>query len=493
MGLNKLVVRATSAHTATVIFIHGLGDSGAGWQPVAQILSRTLPHVKFVLPHAPEQPVTLNGGFRMPSWYDIRSLDKIASNEDEDGMNVSMRKINELIREEIDSGIPANRIVLGGFSQGGAMTLFTGLQSEMRLAGLAVLSGYMPVRERLIARATDASKQVPIFHGHGTADEVVLYQYGEMTSNLLQQKGYNVDFHSYNHMGHATCNEELPSNRLQFLQAKQQSLSAKARRDIALLLENGKLASAEIRVESIIRDDLHIEAMEIVELFCELLHARAAIIDQSTELDKGLCEAVHSVIYASSRIQAKELPHIRDILGIKFGKELVKNALVNADELVNAKLLKKLSLDPPAPKLVRLYLKEIAAAYSVDWMPQNGDDDGGGSPSFGFKEPANVATPPEASPAINSDANEADAAKSKDAADQEESSDAGIDQLSPPPTHKALARSTSPVAAKPVPVAATSTPASIKAASSNPQAEPPGKGVPTLEELRRRFDALGEL
>ncbi|KAJ1836403.1 hypothetical protein LPJ63_000327 [Coemansia sp. RSA 2711] len=209
MSLSSAVVRARAAHTASVIFIHGLGDSGYGWEPVAQILSRSLPHVKFVLPHAPEQAVTLNGGFRMPSWYDIRSLDKIAANEDEDGMNASMRKINELVRTEIDAGIPANRIVLGGFSQGGAMALFTGLQSELQLAGLAVLSGYLPVRERIMARATDASKRMPVFHGHGTADEVVLFQYGEMTRDVLKQSGYNVDFHAYNHMGHASCNDEI--------------------------------------------------------------------------------------------------------------------------------------------------------------------------------------------------------------------------------------------------------------------------------------------
>ncbi|KAJ1756083.1 hypothetical protein LPJ77_002708 [Coemansia sp. RSA 2523] len=209
MGLSSVVVRARAAHTGSVIFVHGLGDSGYGWEPVAQKLSRALPHVKFVLPHAPEQPVTLNGGMRMPSWYDIRSLDKIASNEDEDGMNASMRKLNELIRAEIDGGVPANRIVLGGFSQGGAMTLFTGLQSELQLAGLAVLSGYLPMRERIMNRATDASKKVPVFHGHGTADEVVLFQYGEMTRNTLQKSGHSVDFHAYNHMGHSTCDDEI--------------------------------------------------------------------------------------------------------------------------------------------------------------------------------------------------------------------------------------------------------------------------------------------
>ncbi|KAJ2859881.1 hypothetical protein GGH94_005858 [Coemansia aciculifera] len=209
MSLPSVVLKARGPHTASVIFIHGLGDSGHGWASVAQMLARTQPHVKFILPHAPEQPVTLNGGFRMPSWYDIKSLDRIASNEDEAGMNASMMKINELIKSEIDSGIPANRIVLGGFSQGGAMTLFTGLQSEYRFGGLVVLSGYLPIRDRIMARSTDASKSVPIFQAHGTADEVVLYQYGEMTSKELERCKYNVDFRSYNHMGHSTCEDEL--------------------------------------------------------------------------------------------------------------------------------------------------------------------------------------------------------------------------------------------------------------------------------------------
>ncbi|KAJ1661893.1 hypothetical protein IW140_006343 [Coemansia sp. RSA 1813] len=208
-SLPAAIVRASANHTASVIFMHGLGDSGHGWEPVAQILSRSLPHVKFIMPHAPEQAVTVNGGFRMPSWYDIKSLDKIASDEDETGMNASMVRINELIRSEVDAGIPANRIVVGGFSQGAAMALFTGLQSERRFAGLVVLSGYLPVRDRLLARVTDASKRVPVFQGHGTADEVVLYQYGEMTSEVLKKNGFDVDFRAYKYMGHATCNDEI--------------------------------------------------------------------------------------------------------------------------------------------------------------------------------------------------------------------------------------------------------------------------------------------
>ncbi|KAJ2491710.1 hypothetical protein IWW37_002034 [Coemansia sp. RSA 2050] len=209
MSLSSVVLKLRGAHTASVIFIHGLGDSGNGWEPVARMLAHKQPHVKFILPNAPEQPVSLNGGYRMPSWYDIKSLDQIASNEDEPGMNASMMKINELIKAEIDAGIPANRIVLGGFSQGGAMTLFTGLQSEYRFGGLVVLSGYLPIRDRLLTRLTDASKSVPIFQAHGTADQVVQYQYGVMTSKALAENGYNVDFRSYDHMGHSTCDDEL--------------------------------------------------------------------------------------------------------------------------------------------------------------------------------------------------------------------------------------------------------------------------------------------
>ncbi|KAJ2800375.1 hypothetical protein H4S07_005193 [Coemansia furcata] len=167
-----------------------------------------LPHVKSILPHAPEQPVTLNGRLRMPSWYDIvaatsdrdhvsatmgrdsepdlspsprdniKSPDWIASNEDEAGMNASMIKVNERIRSGINSGIPAGRIVQGGFSQDGFMTLFTGSKFEYQPGGLAVLSGYLPIRNRILKRATDASKSVPILQVQGTADKVVLLQYG---------------------------------------------------------------------------------------------------------------------------------------------------------------------------------------------------------------------------------------------------------------------------------------------------------------------------
>ncbi|KAJ2833611.1 hypothetical protein GGI24_000778 [Coemansia furcata] len=164
--------------------------------------------VKFILPYGPEQPIPLNGRFHMPSWYDIKLLDRITSNEDKGGMNAWMMKINKDIKSEIDSGIPAGRIVLGGFSQGGAMTLFAGLQSKYCLGGLTVLSGYLPVRDCILKRAMDVSKSVPIFRAHGTADEVVLFQYGEMTSKALEESEYNVDLRLYNQMSHSSCDDE---------------------------------------------------------------------------------------------------------------------------------------------------------------------------------------------------------------------------------------------------------------------------------------------
>ncbi|KAJ2840450.1 Vacuolar protein sorting-associated protein ist1, partial [Coemansia sp. 'formosensis'] len=325
-----------------------------------------LPWIKFFLSHAPEQPVTLNGKSRMPSWYDIKSLYRIASNKDEAGMNTSMLKINKFIKSEIDSGIPAGRIILGGFSQGDAMTLFAGLQSEYRLSGLAMLSSYLPIRNHSLKRVTDASKSASIFQVHGTADEVVLFQYDEMTSKALEESGYNVDFRpynvdfrSYNHM----VELKLAISRLKLLQAKKSSLNLKARREIAPLLEAGKIESATIRVENIIREDLNVEALEMAELYCELLIARAGLIDQSRTVDPGVSEAVHSLIYASARVEVRELAMLRDMLTAKYGKELVREAMDNAAGLANEKLVRKLSADTPPDSLIKMYLTEIASFY----------------------------------------------------------------------------------------------------------------------------------
>ncbi|KAJ1874110.1 Vacuolar protein sorting-associated protein ist1, partial [Coemansia sp. S17] len=136
---------------------------------------------------------------------------------------------------------------------------------------------------------------------------------------------------------------KLAINRLKLLQVKKSSLNLKARREIAPLLEAGKIESATVRVENIIREDLNVEALEMVELYCELLIARVGLVDQSRTVDPGVSEAVHSVIYASSRVDVRELTMLREMLTAKYGKELVLEAMDNSTGLVNAKLVRKLS------------------------------------------------------------------------------------------------------------------------------------------------------
>ncbi|KAJ1679413.1 hypothetical protein EV182_002103 [Spiromyces aspiralis] len=211
------IIKAAQAHTATMIIVHGLGDSGHGWTHVALYLKRYMPHIKFVLPHAPARRITINGGMAMPGWYDICDLgNNIERKQDEEGMMESRRYIQGLIDEEIRSGIPSDRIVLGGFSQGGAMTLLTGLTCPHKLAGLAVLSGYLPIHKKIFSLSTDQSKSVPIFQVHGEVDQVIDFSLAEQSQVELKKNEYNVEFHKYPDMGHEACQEEV-SHLLTFL------------------------------------------------------------------------------------------------------------------------------------------------------------------------------------------------------------------------------------------------------------------------------------
>ncbi|KAJ2445102.1 hypothetical protein GGF42_006106 [Coemansia sp. RSA 2424] len=124
-------------------------------------------------------------------------------------MNDSMAKINRIIQQEIDSGIPANRIVLGGFGQGGVMALFTGLQSEDQLAGIVMMSGYLPIRDRIMAMTTKVSKHIPIFQSHGALDRTIPFHYGEMASQTLRENGYNIEFHTGRHSEHDFQDNEI--------------------------------------------------------------------------------------------------------------------------------------------------------------------------------------------------------------------------------------------------------------------------------------------
>ncbi|KAK7062169.1 acyl-protein thioesterase 1 [Favolaschia claudopus] len=217
--LKFLTVPALSRHTATVIFLHGLGDTGNGWKPVADMLKRENPHIKWVLPHAPSMPVTGNGGMMMPAWFDIYSF-QLDTREDQAGMLKTVHSVNQLITAEVDAGIPANRIVLGGFSQGGAMTLLTGLSAERKLAGLVVLSSWLPMQEKIKAMVSDHAPSVPIFWGQGTDDPLVRPSLAERSAKFVQEhlrfpvttpdgelKG--VSYNTYEGVGHSTNMKEL--------------------------------------------------------------------------------------------------------------------------------------------------------------------------------------------------------------------------------------------------------------------------------------------
>ncbi|QRV72699.1 carbohydrate esterase family 1 protein [Ceratobasidium sp. AG-Ba] len=210
-ALKFITLPARTTHTATIIFSHGLGDTGEGWRPVAHMLGSQLPHVKWILPHAVEMPVTVNGGMVMPAWFDIFSLGKSDDREDEEGILRSSAAINQLIKAENDAGIPNERIVVGGFSQGAALSLVTGLTSEKKFAGVAILSGWLPMRDRLMKMLSSDATTTPVFWGHGTADPVVPYRFGAGSVQILKDKaGFkDIDFKPYQGMGHSTDNQEI--------------------------------------------------------------------------------------------------------------------------------------------------------------------------------------------------------------------------------------------------------------------------------------------
>ncbi|MHB1122354.1 MAG: alpha/beta hydrolase [Ramlibacter sp.] len=193
---------------ATIIVLHGLGADGNDFVPVVQALDLTaVGPVRFVLPHAPVIPVTINNGYRMRAWYDILGME-LVRREDEAGLRRSRDDIEALLARERERGVPAGRTVLAGFSQGCAMALLTGLRHGQRLAGIAGLSGYLPLAQHTAAERSDANALTPIFMGHGRQDEVVAIERGRASRHLLQQQGYQVEWHEYA-MGHSVSLEEI--------------------------------------------------------------------------------------------------------------------------------------------------------------------------------------------------------------------------------------------------------------------------------------------
>lgn len=202
-----LTVETAANPSATIIWLHGLGADGHDFEPVVDELG--LPSdlaVRFIFPHAPAMPVSINGGYIMPAWYDIKQQD-LGVEHDADGVHKSAVSIQMLIDQEIMRGIPANRIILAGFSQGAAMALYAGLRQSEPLAGIMALSGYILLPNEFTS-ISPHSLQTPIFMAHGVHDSVVLFEWGESSYRKLLEKGCPVDWHTYP-MEHSLCNEEI--------------------------------------------------------------------------------------------------------------------------------------------------------------------------------------------------------------------------------------------------------------------------------------------
>jgi phospholipase/carboxylesterase len=206
--LDTLELQTGDAPRASLIVLHGLGADGSDFEPVCKALNlAAIGDVRFVLPHAREIPVTINGGYVMPAWYDILGAD-LVRREDEASLRASQADIAELIHREIARGVPASRIVLAGFSQGCAMTLMTGLRFPEKLAGLAGLSGYLPLAAQTAAERHAANANTPIFLAHGNVDPVVPVARGLAARDALSALGHPVEWHAYG-MEHTLCIEEI--------------------------------------------------------------------------------------------------------------------------------------------------------------------------------------------------------------------------------------------------------------------------------------------
>ena len=204
--LDAIEITTGDAPRLAVIWLHGLGADGHDFEPIVPELRLRLP-VRFVFPHAPVRPVTINGGMQMRAWYDILGFDRRAK-EDAAGIQASAAAVTELIDREIERGLSSDRIVLAGFSQGGAIALHTALRSPKPLAGVLALSTYLPLATTLASERSAANAAIPLFMAHGTDDPVLPFGLAETSRRALEALGYVVDWHAYR-MAHSVCMEEV--------------------------------------------------------------------------------------------------------------------------------------------------------------------------------------------------------------------------------------------------------------------------------------------
>ena len=209
--LDTVLVPARAAHSATIVWLHGLGASGHDFEPVVPMMNR--PDVRWVFPHAPQRPVTINGGFVMPAWYDIKTLERGPGREDADDIVAASKQISALLDSEVERlGGRSQRLLLLGFSQGAAMSLHVGLRYPKTLAGVGCLSGYLVLEGRLEGERSAKNQATPVWFGHGTRDDVVPAAGGRHANERLQKLGYTTSWQDWP-MGHEVCLDELEALR----------------------------------------------------------------------------------------------------------------------------------------------------------------------------------------------------------------------------------------------------------------------------------------
>ena len=207
-NLNALEINPSKETLRSIIWLHGLGADGHDFAPIVPQLGIQESHqIRFIFPHAPSIPVTVNGNLKMPAWYDIYEVN-IDAKIDLAGIASSKTAIESLIEHEISRGMPSKNIILAGFSQGAAMALTIGLQYHEPLGGIIALSGYLPNANNVLAHIAAANQQCPIFLAHGTSDPIVAYSMAETTRDLLVKAKLPVSWHSY-YMPHSVCEEEV--------------------------------------------------------------------------------------------------------------------------------------------------------------------------------------------------------------------------------------------------------------------------------------------
>ena len=209
--LTKIIIQPTKKHSASVIFLHGLGNNAENQKTICQPLAEKFPHIKFIIPQAPTISVSMNWGMSMPAWYNIKGNPRDIMNlkEDKNGLLKSVTQIQKIIQEEIIAGIPPQKIMVMGHSQGASVTLAVGLTSDYRLAGIIGLSAFLPCRQEIFSWAKEKNKTIPFFLYHNYYDDIIPADIGSKSAELLEEKGYQVEFDNLYNGDHFFKPEEL--------------------------------------------------------------------------------------------------------------------------------------------------------------------------------------------------------------------------------------------------------------------------------------------